>query len=176
MCSTVETVRSTSITGEFNGPGDVPPGIVTDATIERFIEIVKKNRWQLIQDFGCSRTTGGSNTVPDLIDLEVAHWLKMQLMLETGPANPGDPPPIGLVSEGTIARGGSRSTVKRAVAPWSPEQIIEDNWAMTPYGIKWYQLWRALPPEMTTANKPGAGIGPLPIWRGYGGPFGGGLW
>ena len=168
MCSTVETVRSTSITGEFNGPGDAPPGIVSDAVIERYIGIVQKNRWQLIQDFGCTRSEADPNTIPDLIDLEVAHCLKMQLMLETGAANPGAPPPIGPVSEGTIARGGSRSTVKRAVAGWTPDDLIENNWGLTPYGIKWYQLWRALPPEMTTVNRPGAQTGPLPIWRGPG--------
>lgn len=100
MCSTPETVRSLSLLGEFNGPNDVPIGTVTDAIINRYIGTIQRIRQQLILDFGCVRT--GSNIVPDLIDYEVAHWLKLQLMMEGVPGqqpDPNNPPQIGPISE-----------------------------------------------------------------------------
>lgn len=165
MCSTLETVRSTSIKGEFNGPLDLPPGIVSDAIINRFIGIKKRQRRQLVIDFGCVRE--GSNIVPDLIDLEVAHWLKLQLMAEGLPGNnqnPNDPPPMGLVREGELDKDGTKSKIVRALADAALGDLLgEEGYALTPYGQLWYSLWSCLPVEYTAGNRYAGCRGMLPI-------------
>lgn len=172
MCSTPETIRSLSFTGEFNGPNQLPPGPITDDIITRYIGVTQRLRQQLIVDFGCARS--GSNIVPDLIDLEVAHWLKLQMMLEGLPGqnpNPQDPPPPGPVSEGEINRDGTKSRVKWAVADVKPGDLLgDDGWAATPYGRRWYSLWIALPPEIASSAYAGGPRGVLPIASQY---FGG---
>lgn len=164
MCSTPETVRSLSLLGEFNGPNDVPIGTVTDAIINRYIGTIQRIRQQLILDFGCVRT--GSNIVPDLIDYEVAHWLKLQLMMEGVPGqqpDPNNPPQIGPISESEINRAGTKSRLKSALGNVVPGDLLGDKgYLQTYYGQIWYSLWISLPPEYA-ASTPKGGGGPLPI-------------
>lgn len=174
MCSTPDTIRSLSFTGEFNGPNQLPPGAITDDIINRYIGVTQRLRQQLILDFGCART--GSNIVPDLIDLEVAHWLKLQMMMEGLPGQPPDPqdPPLpGPVSESEIDRAGTKSRIKFAVADVKPGDLLgDDGWAATPYGRRWYSLWIALPPEVASSAYGGGPNGTLPIASQYFGGWG----
>jgi len=110
MCSTPETIRSLSFKGEFNGPNQLPPGPITDDIILRYIDVTQRLRQQLIVDFGCARS--GSNIVPDLIDLEVAHWLKLQMMLE---GLPGQNPNPRRIPRKSITRALMETPVGRQV-------------------------------------------------------------
>lgn len=164
MCSTPETVRSLSLTGEFNGPNNNPQGTITDAIILRFIGTTQRARRQLILDWGCART--GSNIVPELIDLEVAHWLKLQLMMEGVPGqdpNPPKPPIVGPVSESEIDRAGTKSRLKLAIGNIAPGDILKDEgYLQTYYGQRWFSLWKLLPTEYTSSS-PSLDYAPLPV-------------
>lgn len=163
MCSTPETVRAKSITGEFNGPNNVPPGLLTDAFINTIIATVRRNRQQLIVDFGCVKS--GSNIVPDLIDYEVAHWIKLQMIMEGAPGqkpDPNVPPKVGPISDSEIDRAGTKSRLTFAITDLGPDDILgEKGYLQTFYGQRWYDLWISLPPEYTTASS--TGVAPLPI-------------
>lgn len=168
-CSTPASVRLTSFTGEFNGPFDLPPGTMTDAIIERVIGTTERNRQQVILDFGCARK--GSNIVPDLIDYETAHWLKLQMMLEGMPGdnpNPNLPPPLGPIKYGQWDRDGTVSKIERAVGNVEPENLLgDDNFGTTFYGQRWYSLWESLPHEVQSSFKAGVSQKSLPIFSYY---------
>lgn len=159
-CVTIQGVQGWALNRELNLTTDVPAGKIPQALFDNMINVVCRNRRQLVLDFGTSAAKQAadlSNTIKQLIELEVAHHLKLFLMASS--KTPEGQGVLGPLTAASFSRAGTSGSKSVGVAAFGAVDLLERTWARTAYGQLWYQLWIALPPGLTTTSAVG-GCGP----------------